>query len=214
MPTPFDHDQDAVRLAGAAADLNSLLVFDDAEFVAVAYRTFLLRAVEPDGLIHYTRWLRAGYTRLDVVAALCKSREGRSKGVRLPGLDAALRNHRLSRLPLIGPLVSHLGRLEGHSARDRSVRAIESAHRRQELADAARHQQLLQAVQAIAAVPGPGPASAASDELIAPVNGQTPSLLSRFIRLERVGADEVISELGQRIRAGREAEILSRRCAA
>lgn len=213
MSEPFPHDSDAVANVQPANDVRSLLVLNDVQFVATAYLTLLRRPADSDGLVHYTSRLRAGHAKLDVLDLLARSREGRHKGVVLPGLRKALSRHRLLQAPLVGPVLRWLSGAEGNSPRERRLRAIEQGQLRNESSQAA----LLAEVRALrqdlasgqfGGGAGASPA-AAHGELIVQPRGQTPSLLSRFIKLERATADEVIDQLAELVRASFEAEQLA-----
>lgn len=74
-------------------------------FVPEAYRMILGRDPDPCGLEHYGRRLRQGASRLQLMAEIRLSPEGRRFHAVLPGLDSAIRPYRLRRLPLIGLVV-------------------------------------------------------------------------------------------------------------
>jgi hypothetical protein len=214
MATPLLYDEHAVAQAQACDSLGALLALDDAEFVASAYLSLLRRPADPDGLAHYTRKLRAGHTRHEVLDLMLASREGRSKAAQLRGLSKGMAQYRLSRLPLIGALVRYFGHFEGHSARDRHLRAIEQSLQRQELRNAHQQWQMLQELQGLRQAIGTGGvagggAAASQNELIVQPKGQTPSVLSRFIQLERATADEVIEQFAEIVRTSLEAEQLA-----
>ena len=184
----------------------------DVEFVASAYLTLLRRPADIDGLEHYTRKLRAGSTKAEILALIHGSREGRSKGVELMGLRKALQRHKLSRLPVIGSLLRLFGNAEGHSPADRRLRAIEQHLLRQEVVFTQRHEHLRQELQALrtALAQGGGiradASGLSSDQLIVQSRGQTPSILSRFIKLQRAPASEVMTQLAELVQSSLEAE--------
>lgn len=213
MPDAFAHDAEAVARAQPAADLPALLALNDAEFVASAYLSLLRRPADRDGLAHYTTRLRAGHAKLDVLDLLARSREGRHKGAGLLGLEKALRRHRLLQAPLVGSLLRWLWAAEGNSPRERRLRAIEHAQLRQESSQARLLAEVLALRHDLASGQFSGGGSAGSaaahGELIVQPRGQTPSLLSRFIKLERATADEVIDQLAELVRASFEAEQLA-----
>lgn len=207
---PFD--EQAVADAQACDHLGALLALDDAEFVASVYLSLLRRPADADGLLHYTRKLRAGHTKLEVLRLVLASREGRNKGAHLSGLSRAMAQYKLSRLPVVGGIVRYLGNFEGHSASDRHLRAIEQSLLRQERHNA----RLLQEIQGMrhslaeGVVTGHRSASGPSqEELILQPKGQTPSVLSRFIQLERAPANDVIDQFASIIRSSFEAEQLA-----
>jgi hypothetical protein len=217
MSDAFLHDADAVAAAQPSPDLRSLLALHDAEFVASAYLTLLRRPADADGLRHYTLRLRAGHLKLDVLDLLMRSREGRHKAATLPGLDKAVARYRLFNTPVLGRLLGWLFGAEGNGPRDRRLRAIEQAQWRQQVGQA----RLLAELGALrhdlnsGRFGGTATASqAAHGELVVQPRGQTPSLLSKFIKLERATADEVIDQLAELVRVSFEAEQLTQQKAA
>ncbi|MCC9595490.1 MULTISPECIES: FkbM family methyltransferase [unclassified Rubrivivax] len=94
--------------------LDKLLVLDDLEFVYAAYRTILKREPDPEGERNYVQLMRAGVDKIVVLAAMADSEEGRKAGVEIPGLAAARRRLRWSRLPVAGPLLGLLRPAPAH----------------------------------------------------------------------------------------------------
>lgn len=83
--------------------LNDLLRFHDRVFVQAAYRAVLKRSPdETEALRDLTR-LRSGYVnKVDILADLRFSQEGRAKGVQVDGLLLPMLIRRLGQLPLVG----------------------------------------------------------------------------------------------------------------
>jgi predicted SAM-dependent methyltransferase len=96
-------------------DLQTLLNFQDIQFVEAAYWATLKRAPEPEGLTYYLTRLRSGARKLQILGELNSSEEARTAGSEIPGLRAALRMQRLSRVPLLGRLAGFGIKLEGDS---------------------------------------------------------------------------------------------------
>lgn len=113
-------------LCPVAVDLDDLLSFHDEAFVDCAYKTLIGRRPDPDGLSHYTGLLRAGHSKLGIVARLCRSPEGRSRGWALPGLRPALQRYLVGRLPLLGTLFRALWKVDGESPAERRMRALDN----------------------------------------------------------------------------------------
>src|SRR5215831_14239272 len=68
--------------------LAELLVFSDADFIDVAYRTVLRRPPDDEGFNHYLRLLRAGAnSKLEILGILRSSKEGTAAAVQIDGLD-------------------------------------------------------------------------------------------------------------------------------
>jgi glycosyltransferase involved in cell wall biosynthesis len=78
-------------------------------FVPRAYQMILGREADPSGLEHYRSRLRQGSSRLQIIADLRLSEEGRRFNAVLPGLDKEIRPYKLERLPVIGRILDMLG---------------------------------------------------------------------------------------------------------
>lgn len=96
-------------------DLQALLHFQDTQFVEAAYWAILRRAPDTDGLTYYLTRLRSGARKLQILGELSSSEEARKAGIEIPGLRAALRMERLSKVPLLGRLAGVGFKLEGDS---------------------------------------------------------------------------------------------------
>ena len=107
-----------------AETLAELLSYWDQEFISRAYWTLLNRAPDDDGGEHYLRQLRNGISKLTILGHLRNSKEGRERDVTLPGLDQALRKHRIAAHAWAGPFVRSFTQLEGNSRRERAHRAL------------------------------------------------------------------------------------------
>jgi len=64
-----------------------LMALEGSDFVEHAYATLLLRPADPSGLKFYINELKTGLGKADILKALRTSAEGRSRDVRLEGLD-------------------------------------------------------------------------------------------------------------------------------
>jgi GT2 family glycosyltransferase len=80
----------ADSMPAVALDLPALLALDGRAFVQAAYRALLQRDADDSGLAFYTADLESGVDKLDVLASLGKSAEGRARDVKLAGLSEAL----------------------------------------------------------------------------------------------------------------------------
>jgi SAM-dependent methyltransferase len=86
--------------------VNDLLRFHGDEFVRNAYRALLRREPDEAGLAKHLELLASGrFNKLDVLASLHSSSEGRNSGVKLDGLSLPVAVRRMGRLPLIGYVV-------------------------------------------------------------------------------------------------------------
>ena len=83
--------------------INDLLRYHDRVFVQVAYRAVLKRSVNETELLRDLRQLRSGnVNKVDLLATLRFSPEGRAKGVQLEGLLLPALIRRLGQVPLLG----------------------------------------------------------------------------------------------------------------
>ena len=85
-----------------------LLAFEDEQFVDVAYRVLLRHAPDREGLAFYTRMLRSGKTKAEVLARLRFGHEGRTQGVRLRGLVWVAGAAALTYIPVIKQITGWL----------------------------------------------------------------------------------------------------------
>jgi O-antigen chain-terminating methyltransferase len=86
--------------------VNDLLRFHGEDFVRQAYRALLRREPDDPGMAHHLEQLASGrFNKMDVLASLHSSAEGRSSGVTLSGLTLPVIVRRLGRIPLLGYLV-------------------------------------------------------------------------------------------------------------
>ena len=86
--------------------INDLLRYHDRVFVQVAYRAVLKRSPDEAEWLRELKQLRTGnVNKIDLIAALRFSPEGRAKGVELDGLIFPALIRRLGRLPLIGYVI-------------------------------------------------------------------------------------------------------------
>ncbi|MEQ9367002.1 MAG: hypothetical protein RIF32_22400 [Leptospirales bacterium] len=92
-------------LEGGGYRYGDLARFDDESFVDVAYRVLLRHGPDPEGLANYTRMLRAGKHKAEVLARLRYSHEGRAQKVRLRGLLIPAGFAGLAYIPLIGRII-------------------------------------------------------------------------------------------------------------
>jgi len=89
-------------------DLQELLAFSDRQFVEVAYISTLNRRADVEGLETYLEHLRAGMSKAEILAHLKSSEEGLRQDTSIAGLTTRIKLLRLSKLPLIGRLLSML----------------------------------------------------------------------------------------------------------
>ena len=86
--------------------INDLLRFHDRVFVQAAYRAVLKRSADETEMVRDLTRLRSGnINKVDLLAALRLSPEGRAKGVQLDGLFVPALIRRLGQVPLLGYIV-------------------------------------------------------------------------------------------------------------
>ena len=86
--------------------VNDLLKYHDRDFVQHAYQVILRREPDQRGYFDNLEMLRNGqFSKIDVMASLRFSSEGRKRGVKLEGLRTPWLIRRLGRIPLVGYFV-------------------------------------------------------------------------------------------------------------
>lgn len=89
--------------ADPPATLDALTALRDVAFVKAAYRVMLGREADPSGLDQYVRQLRSGaLDKVDILALLRDSEEGRRRDIEVPGLHWRYTMRRLGRQKGIG----------------------------------------------------------------------------------------------------------------
>jgi O-antigen chain-terminating methyltransferase len=88
--------------------LEEFMQLHDTSFVEAAYLAILHREPDTVGRIHYVRRIREGASKIRVLSDLIRSKEGRSKGTKIVGLNAALTVDKLLSIPVIGGLFHFL----------------------------------------------------------------------------------------------------------
>ena len=107
-----------------AESLGDLLDWNDVDFVRCAYVTVLGRQPDAAGEAHYTRRLRSGHAKLEILWQLRKSKEALNHDPGIAGFDRLLKRARLERAALVGPIVRLFTGGEGNDARWRRHRAL------------------------------------------------------------------------------------------
>ena len=83
----YTHEVPPKPSSAKALNLETLLSLEARAFVEHAYATLLCRPVDESGLDTYLGQLKAGTPKLEILASLATSPEGRARGVQIPGLD-------------------------------------------------------------------------------------------------------------------------------
>jgi FkbM family methyltransferase len=81
--------------------LNELLVHDDDKFVVGAFQSVLGRVPDPQGFEHYLTQIRSGREKIDILADIRMSPEGRAVRGRVAGLTVASWLRKLRNAPVI-----------------------------------------------------------------------------------------------------------------
>lgn len=89
--------------------VNDLLHYHDHTFIWNAYRAILKREPDEEGLQQYLKSLRSGrFNKIDILASLRFSPEGKSKNVRVDNLTRPALVRRFYRVPVLGYLLETL----------------------------------------------------------------------------------------------------------
>lgn len=163
-----------------ASTLNELLAWHDQQFVICAYQTLFGRAPDSEGLAYYLGRLRSGFSKIQMLAQLRLSKEGKSRATTLPKLDRAIRQHQRGQYPLIGWLFKQPDDGSGRESIHRKLRAIEnqmlilneaSDHRfnQMETAFAGLHQLILNQSQTVISILGGTPPVTPNSAAHAPI---------------------------------------------
>jgi hypothetical protein len=106
-----------------ANSLAELLSWEDIDFVRCAYVTMLGRQPDSGGEAYYTKQIRAGRSKMEVLWQLRRSPEGQKHDPGIAGLDRALKRSAWARKLLIGRLTKALSKMGGSlgERRQRSV---------------------------------------------------------------------------------------------
>jgi O-antigen chain-terminating methyltransferase len=87
--------------------VNDLLKYHDRAFIQTAYRAILKRGPDATGFNNFLESLRSGrLNKIDVIARLRYSQEGRAKGVQIDGLFFPASIRLLYRVPVLGYLLN------------------------------------------------------------------------------------------------------------
>ena len=108
----------------AADTIEELFSYQDERFIRCAYRTILGRTPDADGLNYYLRRIRSGISKMEIVAQLGFSKEGKSKQVSLAGFNKAIKQYQRERKSFSVTLGGWLG--VEHNSLARNVRIVEN----------------------------------------------------------------------------------------
>lgn len=108
----------------SATTLDELLSYYDEHFIHSAFHILLGRAPDPEGLRYYLERVRAGISKVEILAQLRLSVEGKSREVKIAGLKEAIRAHQRQKKSILGALFRLAGGKADKSAQN--LRAIEN----------------------------------------------------------------------------------------
>jgi hypothetical protein len=111
----------------ATLDLNALLGMNGVQFLVGAYGRLLRRLPDNGGISFYLPRMLRGVPKIEILAEIAASDEARSSATPVPGLSLAVSRYRMSRRPFLGFFVRAFLNVEGNSAAERRLRAIEQA---------------------------------------------------------------------------------------
>ena len=86
----------------AVVTLEDLLAHHDERFIYNAYCVLLGRAPDPEGLEYYLNRIRAGVSKVEILAQLHQSKEGKSRLINIAGLDKAIKCQKILKVSLLG----------------------------------------------------------------------------------------------------------------
>ena len=111
--------------SNVAVNAADLVQRNSSEFVECAYLTLLKRSPDAAGFRHSLLRLRSGVAKVEILADIVLSNEGRAAAVNVPGLSWLVSAHRLSRWPVIGRVVRLFAKVESGAASESRIRCIE-----------------------------------------------------------------------------------------
>ena len=107
--TPLSLSPEFISDGDEAYDLNDLLKYHDRDFVNNAYRAILKREPDEAGFLYNLHLLQSGvFNKIDILASLRYSDEGKENGVQITGLRWPATIRTLERLPGLGYLLQLL----------------------------------------------------------------------------------------------------------
>ena len=109
-----------------ASTLDELLAYNNQQFIRCAYPILLGREPDPTGLNYYLSRMHKGYPKIQILAQLRLSKEGKAHATKLPGLDQAIKRYQRGQYPMIGWLFRMLNTTEGNHPTQRKLRGIEN----------------------------------------------------------------------------------------
>ena len=109
-----------------ASTLAKLTACHDQQFILFAYQTLLGRAPDSEGVDYYIGRLRTGISKIQILAQIRLSKEGKAYKANVQGLDAAIRQYQRQQKPLIGWLFRIFFDNKENYPIDQKLRSIEN----------------------------------------------------------------------------------------
>lgn len=125
-PNMYNPTHTSQQQATIATSADELLAHHDQHFVQCAYQSLLGRAPDPEGMRYYLGRLRTGISKIQILAQLRTSSEGKTYKTKLPGLNKAIQQYQIGQYPLIGWLFRLLNATESNHPTQRKLRSIEN----------------------------------------------------------------------------------------
>lgn len=114
------------RPGAASATLDELLSYHDERFIYNAYHTLLDRAPDAEGLSYYLASLRSGIGKVEILAQIRLSAEGKSREIKVAKLDEEIRRHKLLKIPFLGTFMRITGIIQVDDNEQKKLNAIEN----------------------------------------------------------------------------------------
>lgn len=123
----FDGELKDTVPPAATLNLEELLGLNGVQFLVGLYGRLLKRLPDESGLAFYLPRMLRGVPKIEILAEIAASDEARDVAMTLPGLQSSMSLYRFSRRPILGWFVRAFAGVEGNSAAERRLRAMEQA---------------------------------------------------------------------------------------
>jgi hypothetical protein len=111
----------------AVSGLAEVLRHDGADFVTAAYQLILERRPDDEGLRFYLGRVMHGTAKIQILAEIARSAEARASARHVAALAPAAWLYRLAQVPFLGAVIRAFSGVEGNSASEQRLRALEQA---------------------------------------------------------------------------------------
>jgi FkbM family methyltransferase len=109
-----------------AKSLDELLSYHGSAFLRCSYETLLGREIDSEGARFYAKRLSSGISKIQIMAEIALSEEGKKHATLMSGLDAAIRRYRWQKVPVFGFLLKLLTGPSDNSPTRMQLRVIEN----------------------------------------------------------------------------------------